>query len=365
MRVLLTGGGTGGHIYPALALANHLKNQDPSTEFLYIGTENGLEADIVPKAGYNMSSINVSGFKRKLSLHNFKVLYQFMTACLNTRKIIKQFKPDIAIGTGGYVAGPVIYTAEKMGIPTIIHEQNAVPGLTNKFLARIADTVAVTFPESDKLFNKAKKVVVTGNPRASEVAIADATKGREALKLSNSLPIVLVVGGSRGAKAINDSMEQLLIDNNDLPFQLIFVTGNIHFDRFNNMKRSNNVHIVPFLYNMPDVLACTDLVIGRAGATFLAEITSLGIPAILIPSPYVTNNHQLHNAKALESVRAAVIIEEKNLHTIKLADEIMKLLNNTFAMEEYKASSKKLGLPNSAELLIKEIKLLTKLKQIT
>ncbi|OEH84712.1 undecaprenyldiphospho-muramoylpentapeptide beta-N-acetylglucosaminyltransferase [Desulfuribacillus stibiiarsenatis] len=359
MRVLLTGGGTGGHIYPALSLANHIKKQVPQTEFLYVGTSKGLEADIVPKAGMPMMHVEVSGFKRSLSLTNFKTVYQFLAACRKAKQIIQTFKPDVVVGTGGYVSGPIVYTASRMGLPTMIHEQNAIPGLTNKFLSRFIDVVAVSFPESLEQFPKAKKVVLTGNPRATEVIHADPQKGVESLGLSSILPLVIVVGGSRGARAINEAVEGWLTTDIDLPFQVLFVTGSVHFDKINKTQKavdiSKNVIRLPFVYNMPEVLASADLVIARAGATFLAEITSLGVPSILIPSPHVTNNHQYHNAKALENAGAAIVIEEKGLTAQRLKQKVYELVGNDQRIAQLKVSAKKLGLPEAADRMTYEI----------
>ncbi len=363
MKVLLTGGGTGGHIYPALALAKNIREHYPQAELLYVGTKTGLEADIVTKTDIPMSYIQVSGFKRSLSFHNFKVIYQFITACRQVKKIFQTFQPDVVVGTGGYVAGPVVYMAKQCKIPSIIHEQNAIPGLTNTFLSHFADVVAVTFPETQAKFSQAAKVVVTGNPRASEVALADKQHGITSLGVKADMPTVLALGGSRGAKAINDFMETLLDSKEELPFQLIFVTGNVHYDRFKMKGKRANVHIHPYIYNMPEVLACADLVIGRAGATFLAEVTSLGIPSILIPSPYVTNNHQFHNAKALEKQGAAIVVEEKNIEAAKLKETINNLIHNKSALEELQSAAKNLGKPDSADTFRKEIEALVRRKR--
>jgi UDP-N-acetylglucosamine--N-acetylmuramyl-(pentapeptide) pyrophosphoryl-undecaprenol N-acetylglucosamine transferase len=360
MKIILTGGGTGGHIYPALALADNIRLYHPNVEFLYVGTTKGLEADIVPKAGMPMSYIDVSGFKRSISLDNIKVIYRFIAACIQSRRLIKEFKPDIVIGTGGYVAAPIVYVASKMNIPTIIHEQNAIPGLTNIFLSRYASTIAISFPESKKMFPKAKNIIITGNPRASAVVTADKEKGLAFLNFDSSLPLVVVLGGSRGAKVINDAMNDWLSNKEQLPFRIVFVTGSVNYNRFKE-KASENIRIYPFIYNMPEVLACADLVIGRAGATFLAEITSLGIPSILIPSPYVTNNHQVHNAMALKDKGAAMVIPENEVSGKKLKQAVLRLIQNSFVLEEYKNAAKKLGKRDAANIFRLEIeKLISK-----
>ncbi|GAE04260.1 3-oxoacyl-[acyl-carrier protein] reductase [Paenibacillus sp. JCM 10914] len=205
MRVVLTGGGTGGHIYPAVAIARQCEVEDPATEFLYIGGERGLESKLVPQENLPFQSIDITGFRRKLSLDNVKTIMRFFRGVKRSKTLLADFKPDVVIGTGGYVCGPVVYAAAKLGIPTIIHEQNAIPGLTNQFLSRYADTVAVSFEGSEGSFPKAKRAIYTGNPRATTVLSANRERGFASLGIPMEAPIVLIVGGSRGAKAINDA----------------------------------------------------------------------------------------------------------------------------------------------------------------
>jgi UDP-N-acetylglucosamine--N-acetylmuramyl-(pentapeptide) pyrophosphoryl-undecaprenol N-acetylglucosamine transferase len=360
MRVILSGGGTGGHIYPALALAKQIQEQKPNAEILYIGSGKGLEADIVSKAGYNFKAIEISGFKRSLSIENIRTVLRFIRAVSDSKRYIADFKADVVIGTGGYVCGPVVYAASKLKIPTIIHEQNVIPGLTNKFLSRYAKRIAVSFTGSAGYFPNGK-VIVTGNPRATEVAKADPIKGRTSLKVSRDRKIVLVVGGSRGARPINEAFLAaipLLKQMKDLHF--VYVTGEVHYPKVKETMEAmeqpaQNVSIYPFIYNMPEVLAATDLIVNRAGASFLAEITSLGIPSILIPSPYVTNNHQEKNARWLEDNGASKVLLESELDAGSLALAIQAILYDPDCSGKMRKAALQLGQPAAAQNLYDEM----------
>src|SRR5579875_1450871 len=364
MRIAVSGGGTGGHIYPALALIREIQKKHTNAEFLYIGTMNGLESKLVPRENIPFKAIHITGFKRKLSFENVKTIFRFLKGVSDSKKILKDFKPDVVIGTGGYVCGPVVYAAAKLKIPTIIHEQNSVPGLTNKFLSRYVSKIAICFAEAKEYF-PANKVVFTGNPRASEVIGQDGIKGRLSAGLSTTKPSVLIFGGSRGARPINEAVIQALPEFAGKSYQVLYITGDVHYE---NVKKEvelvgnpENVLIKPFIHNMPEVLAGIDLVVSRAGATTLAEITSLGIPSILIPSPYVTNNHQEKNAKSLSDQGAAQVLLEKDLTGSKLTETIDRILLDEKNLKEMKLNAKKMGVPDSAlklyrlmEQLIKE-----------
>lgn len=363
MKILISGGGTGGHIYPAIALIRHLINQDNSIECLYIGTENGLEAEIVPKQGIPLKTVKISGFKRKVSIENVKTVFRFFNAVSKSKKYIKEFQPDIVIGTGGYVCGPVVYAAAKKKIPTIIHEQNSVPGLTNKFLAKYVTKVAISFPDSADFF-PTEKVVMTGNPRASEVVKGEYSKGKSRLKelgLDPGKKTVLVVGGSRGAKPINDAMMNTIDHWKDKDYQCLYVTGETHYKKIKEQfdeqdNEIRNLVFVPYIHDMPAVLNEVDLIVARAGATTLAEITALGLPSILIPSPYVTNNHQEKNARSLEKESAAKVILEKESTPEKLMNEIDYVLNNKETWSAMKEGALRLGRPHASEDLEELIK---------
>ncbi|WML43615.1 undecaprenyldiphospho-muramoylpentapeptide beta-N-acetylglucosaminyltransferase [Neobacillus sp. PS3-40] len=365
MKIVISGGGTGGHIYPALALIREIQKETKEAEFLYIGTEKGLESTIVTRENIPFKSIHITGFKRKLSFDNLKTVFRFLKGVSTSRKILKEFKPDIVIGTGGYVCGPVVYAAAKLKIPTIIHEQNSIPGLTNKFLSRYVSKIAVCFEEAKDYFPK-NKVVLTGNPRAQEVIGKDGIRGRISVGLSTTTPAVLIFGGSRGARPINEAVVKSLSELGKKPYQVLYITGDAHFEEVKKevelVGNPQNVVIQPFIHNMPEVLAGIDLVISRSGATTLAELTSLGVPSILIPSPYVTNNHQEKNARSLEIQGAAEILLEKDLNNKSLIKNIDRVLLDKEKLTGMKKKAKKMGIPDSACRLYKLMKELVKQK---
>lgn len=363
MRVVLTGGGTGGHIYPAIAVARQCEIEDPDSKFLYIGGTKGLESTLVPQEQIPFQSIEITGFRRKLSAENIKTVIRFLKGVKASKRMLAEFKPDVVIGTGGYVCGPVVYAAAKLGIPSIIHEQNSIPGLTNKFLSRYVSTVAVSFEGSERSFPKAKRVIYTGNPRATTVQSANKERGFASLGIPMDSSVVLVVGGSRGAKAINDAMIEMAPQLEKLKhIHFVYVTGEHYFEKTREEIRSrlgsmpNHLHVLPYVHNMPEVLAATSLIVNRAGASFLAEITSLGIPSILIPSPNVTNNHQEANARQLEKAGAAKVILEKDLSGKRLFQSIEDIMGDFQVQREMSGQSRKLGKPDSANLIVEEMR---------
>ena len=354
MRVIVSAGGTGGHIYPAIAIINKIKEEEPKSEVLYIGTSDRMEKDLIPALGINYKEIKVSGLKRKLTLENIKVLYQFLNARSKCKKIIKEFDPDIVIGAGGYVTGPVIWAAKKLGKRTFIHEQNSVVGLSNKYLTKYADKIGVSFSSTLNEFPK-DKVVLTGNP-CSEKAIKMKKANKETYKLDKNKKLVLIVMGSLGSRTVNDKIVSFLNDFKDKKYEVMFVTGNSYYEKVKKLKIPANVKIVPFIYEMPSLMKVTDLMVTRAGASTMSEITALNVPAIFIPSPYVTNNHQYKNAMDLVSQNAALILEEKDLNS----ENLIKLIDDTLSnKEEYtkiKNNLKKLGIKDSAERIYEVLK---------
>jgi UDP-N-acetylglucosamine--N-acetylmuramyl-(pentapeptide) pyrophosphoryl-undecaprenol N-acetylglucosamine transferase len=365
MRIVLSGGGTGGHVYPAIAIAEQCLKEQPEAEFLYIGTNTGLEKDIVAKSGLPLrfESIEINGFRRKLSLDNLKTIVRFFRGVSRSKQLLKQFNPDIVIGTGGYVCGPVVYAAAKLGIPTMIHEQNVLPGLTNRFLSRYTGSIAVSFKGSESKFPNAKRVIFTGNPRATTVANADAAKGRASLGLPSDALLVVIVGGSRGARAINQLMVDIVPFLPRLPnVYFVCVTGDAQYEstkqKIQDQQSAPTEHyrVVSYIHNMHEVLAATTLIVNRAGASFLAEITALGIPSILIPSPYVTNNHQEANARWLEQEKAAEVVLERDLTAEGMFALIEKIVNDPIRSEMMSKQSKRMGNPEAANLVVQEIK---------
>lgn len=358
MRVLLAGGGTGGHIYPALALARCIRKREPRAQLLFVGTEKGLENKVVSQAGFDLETITVRGLPRKLSLEVLKTFAYLTRGGLETHRILKRFRPRVVIGTGGYVSGPVVLWASLLGIPCLVHEQNAIPGMTNKILARYSRHICVSFASSVKYFPGSRPVEVTGNPRASEVVGISRVEGIKYLGLNPNKKNVLVVGGSAGAERINRCMMGLLPRIKKWEdLQLIYITGPHYYPEVTReaekvgIDKVSHVMIRPYLDDMPLVLSAVDLIVSRAGATTLAEITARGIPAVLIPSPNVTDNHQYHNARALAECGAAVLLPEGQLQGTLLGDIIRELIGDGGRLAEMSKSSSSLGKPDSADMI--------------
>ncbi|HYE82686.1 MAG TPA: undecaprenyldiphospho-muramoylpentapeptide beta-N-acetylglucosaminyltransferase [Clostridia bacterium] len=361
MRVILSGGGTGGHIYPAVSVAKEIKKHYKNAEILFIGTEKGLESSIVPKEGFKLLKIKVRGFERKLSFGNVTAVKESFVGLFVVSKIIKDFKPDIVIGTGGYVCGSVLLTAALMNIPTLIHEQNAFPGVTNKILARLVNIIAVNFSEAKSYFPGSKKVIVTGNPIRGDILNISREEGLSEFGFSKELPVVFVVGGSRGAKKLNESVLQLAKQCVDTKrFQMLHMTGETQYNdivkRYKDegiMLDAGCLKVMPYLHNMPHALAASDIIISRCGASTLSEITALGKPSILVPYPYATGNHQEYNARALEKNGAAVVILERNLNADILSGEALDILNKPEKAKKMGVRSKELGRIDAAYEIVK------------
>lgn len=346
MRVVISAGGTGGHIYPAVSIINKIKKEEPNSEFLYIGTHNRMEKDLIPSMDIPYKAIEVTGFIRKLSLDNFKTLNNFLKARKECLKIIKEFNPDIVIGAGGYVTAPVIWAAKKLGHKTFIHEQNSVVGLSNKYLTRYVDKVGVSFESTLSEFPK-EKVSLTGNP-CSEKAIATIPAKKSEFNLSDDKKLVLIVMGSLGSRTINEKMAEYMYGFRNKDYEVLYVTGAAHYEKVKNKHFPENVKVVPFIQGLPSIMKKTDLIISRAGASTISEITALGIPTIFIPSPYVTNNHQYKNAKDLCDKNAALLIEEKDLTKTTLIKTIDDILSDEKKYNEIKKNVSKLGIKDSS-----------------
>lgn len=358
MRIIVTGGGTGGHVYPALAFISYLKKVTPSTEVLYIGTEKGLESKIVPQAGLSFETIDVQGLKRSMSPQNIKTIFKFVKSTTQAKKIIKDFRPDIVLGTGGYVSAPVIYGASRLNIPTVIHEQNSIPGMTNKFLSRFATKIAVGFQEAANYFPE-EKTHFTGNPRSQEIADIDAEEAISEFGMLLDKKTVLIFGGSRGALKINQAMVEALPKFVGKNYQVIYASGEIYYDEFKEVFEKYNIEpniaIRPYIENMSEVMSNADILVSRAGATTLAEVTSLGIPSILIPSPYVTADHQTKNAEALKKSGAALIITDAELTGDKIVKQIERILDDGMMYRNMSDASMREGVLDSSVRLLKVI----------
>ena len=354
MKVVISAGGTGGHIYPALAIINKIKEKEPNSEFLYIGTHNRMEKDIVPKYNIPFKSIEIYGFNRKHILKNFKTIKCMIKSKREVTKIIKEFKPDIAIGVGGYVTVPVISAAHSLGIKTFIHEQNSIAGKANKALARYADLIGVSFKSSLNDFDS-KKVIFTGNP-CSEEAINKKEIKKEFFGFDNNKKLVLIVMGSLGAAEVNSYLKENLSKFKGKDYQVLYVSGKSSYDSVKDLNLPSNVKIVPYIDNLTGIMKNTDLMVTRAGASTLSEVIALGVPSILIPSPYVPNNHQYKNAMDLVNAKAADIIEEKDLKNDILIDKIDIIISSSIKLYEMKNNLSGLGVDKSASIIYDNIK---------
>lgn len=363
MKILVSGGGTGGHIYPAISLVNHIKKIHPEAEFLYIGTKKGLESTLVPKADIPFETIDIQGFKRSISFDTLKTMYLFTTSIKEAKKHIRNFKPDVVIGTGGYVCGSVVYAASKLKVPTIIHEQNSVAGLTNKFLSRYVDKIGICFSDAAVSFPE-NKVVMVGNPRAQEVVGRAKTEVLKQYGLDTNKPTVVIFGGSRGAQTVNRAMKEALPLFKGKNYQVLYASGQIYFDEFDDqqslLSQLNNVKVVPYIDDMVDVLTSVEAVVGRAGATSMSEITALGLASILIPSPNVTDDHQTKNAQSLVDKQAAIMIKDDELTGETLVKELDELMLDNEYREKMAQASKKEGIPDASDRMYELVKELMK-----
>lgn len=363
MRVLLTGGGTAGHINPAIAIANYIKEQDKDSEFLFVGTTRGLERTLVPKCGYDIKFIDVMGLRRSLSPENIKVFINYIKSMRDAKHIIKQFNPDIVIGTGGYVCAPVVKAAASLKVPTLIHEQNVFPGLAIKMLSKKADITAISFEETRSMMS-AKRMVLTGNPLRPNLFAAHDIDLLRAQNGFDEKPMVLMFGGSLGADKMNEALVQMLKKGYVTEFNLIASTGERHFDEVMkklsaanvNLEKQRNVKVVPYIYNMEEIFSAADVVVGRAGAITVSEITALGKAAVLIPSPYVAHNHQEYNARYLEKNGAARVVLENEVSGEKVANEILAILKNKAVLEKMQRNSKNIGIADACETIYNCIK---------
>ena len=361
MKVLLSGGGTGGHVYPAIAIANKIKENNPDCEILFVGTEKGIESEIVPKYGYELKTVTVQGFRRKIDFENVKRVFKLCKGLEQSRRIVKKFKPDIVIGTGGYVSGPVLFNSALNKTITIVHEQNSFPGVTNKILSKVVTRVLTSFEDSHERFpeESRNKLVLTGNPVRKEILQSRKSASRKKLGISEDKKMVLCYGGSGGSEEINEAM-RLVIKNmvkEDVAF--IFATGKLYYNEF--MESLGEItlkpyqRVLPYLDNMADGLAASDIVIGSAGAISLAEITALGKPSIIIPKAYTAENHQEYNAKSIESQGAGIAILEKDLTPEKLNEVVFKLLGDRELLIDMANASKSIGKPEAIDLIYDEI----------
>lgn len=353
MRVIISAGGTGGHIYPALAIINKIKEKEPDSEFLYIGTHNRMEKDIVPSKGIPFKSIEMYGFSKKI-FKNFKTVKCLFKAFGECRKIIREFNPDIVIGVGGYVTVPVIVSAHKLGYKTFLHEQNALPGKSNRYLSKHCDLIGVSFESSLDKFPK-DKAIFTGNP-CSEDALKAPIVLKSTLGLSATKKLVLIVMGSLGAGRVSKYLEKELNYFKDKDYEVLFVTGKGSYEEVMKYSYPKNVKIIPFYEGLTSVMKKTDVMVSRAGASTLSEIIALEVPSVLIPSPYVANNHQYLNALDLVNKDAALMIEEKDLSDGVLVKKVDSLINDEIKIKEIKNNLRGMQIKDSASIIYDNLK---------
>lgn len=367
MRVILAAAGTAGHINPAIAIANKIKNEDPNSEILFLGTNRGLENDLVPRAGYNLKTIEAYGLSKKISFQSLRNNIKTLKGVNQAKKIVKEFNPDIVIGTGGYICGAAILAANKYKIPTILHESNAFPGKAVKMLSKKVDTILVGFKEAKEKIPNAKNVVLTGTPtKIRNLRLTKEQKSEIIKKLgfNPDKPTVLIFGGSQGAKAINDAIIPIINEKKNKNYQIMWAPGPKQYDivkeQINNFSSLDEIKIVPYIYNMEELINACDLVISRSGAMTITEISIVGKPSIFIPLPNVSNNHQEYNAKVLQSINAAEIILNKDLTASKLNSEIERIVCNKEKMLQMGENAKKICVNNVEDKIYKEIKKLVK-----
>ena len=354
-RILISGGGTGGHIFPALSIANALKSR-LNAEILFVGADNRMEMERVPAAGYEIKGLPVAGFNRKNLLKNIGVLLKLRRSIAMARKIVADFKPDIAIGVGGYCSGPTLKAAQRAGVPTLLQEQNSYAGVTNKLLAKKAKKICVAYPDLERFF-PAEKIVLTGNPVRKDLFASTISpeKARERFGLNPNLPTVLVVGGSLGALTLNESMEAGIRKLIDEGIQVIWQTGKNFGERGTAaVKHLTGVVVTKFISDMAAAYGAASLVVSRAGAGSISELELLGKPCILVPSPNVAEDHQTKNARALSDKGAAILITDSEARE-KLIDEIIKVIHDRKRLEEMSTEIRKLALPDSDEKIVDEI----------
>lgn len=375
MRVIIAAGGTGGHINPALAVASKIKECNSEADILFIGTKEKMEAKLVPAAGFPFKSISISGFKRGFSpkdiKENIHTIIKMFVSSFEAKRIITKFEPDIVIGFGGYVSGPVVRAAAKLGIKTAIHEQNAYPGVANKALAKMVDKVMLTVEDAKERMNCKNAPVVTGLPIRPEMLTVNRDFARAELSVGSDKKIILSMGGSLGAEAVNKAIVELIAKKHKDP-SLIFIhsTGQYGLwvpdklkEKGVDIEKVGNINIREYIDDMARILSAADLVICRAGASTLTEIQALGKASILIPSPNVTENHQYYNAMSLVKNGAAVLIEEKDLTGERLINEVDKLLKNEDKLKEIGDNAKKMAITGSLDIIYKVIKELHEQKQ--
>jgi UDP-N-acetylglucosamine--N-acetylmuramyl-(pentapeptide) pyrophosphoryl-undecaprenol N-acetylglucosamine transferase len=357
-RIIISGGGTGGHIYPAIAIANAIKEKQPNAEILFVGANGKMEMEKVPKAGYEIIGLDIAGLQRKLTLKNFSFPFKLLKSLARAKEIVKDFKPDVAIGVGGYASGPLLRQAGKVGVPTLIQEQNSYPGITNKLLAKKAKKICVAYDKMERFF-EASKIVFTGNPVRKEILNIKGKKGRgqKHFGLEEEKKTLLIIGGSLGARTINNSIKNaatMLKDNN---IQVLWQTGKYYYEEMKSFVEENeltNIKVHDFIYEMDLAYASADLVVSRAGALSISELCLVGKPTILVPSPNVSEDHQTKNAMALVNHNAAVLVADSEAPE-SLGNEVIELIGNEDKLLKLSVNIISFGRPNAADTIANEV----------
>ena len=371
MRVIIAAAGTGGHINPGIAIANKIKEQEKDSEIIFIGTDRGLENDLVPRAGYELKTIDAYGLSIKPSIENLKRLYKTFKGISEAKKIVREFKPDIVIGTGGYICGAVVLAAKKNNIPVLLHESNAFPGKAVKMLAKKADTILVSFEEAKNRITNCKNVVFTGTPvkvKKQDYGINEKLNIIKNIGLSETKPIILIFGGSQGAQKINEAIINILENKLNKDYQVLWATGPKQYDIIKEELKHKNIDIenienskiVPYIYNMEEAENIADVVVARAGAMTITEISNLGKASILVPLPNVSNDHQMYNAKVLEKIGAAKIITNDSLNGELLNTTINSIVLDSKVCKQMGDNAFKVATTNVEEKIYNEIKKIVK-----
>ncbi len=371
MKVIIAAAGTAGHINPALAIANKIKNEEKDSKIMFIGTTRGLENDLVPRAGYELKTIDAYGLSKKISIENIKKMYKTLKGYGQAKKIIKEFNPDIVIGTGGYICGATISSAHSLKIPTLLHESNSFPGRAIKMLAKKTDTILVSFKDAIPRIKNAKNIVFTGTPvkiKKKDYTKEEKTKIINEIGLNTNKPIVLVFGGSQGAKRLNDTLLDIIKNKLNNNYQVIWATGPKQYDiikeeleKLNiNINNVKDMKIMPYIYNMEEIMNVVDVIVARSGAMTITEISNLGKPSILVPLPNVSHNHQLYNAKVLEKVGAARIILDDEITGEKLNSNIEEIVLDKENVKKMGQNALKVSTIDAEEKIFEEIKKLVK-----
>lgn len=356
MRVIIGAGGTGGHLYPALALVEYIKEKEPESEFLFVGTKDRLESQIVPSKGYNYVGLNVHGLVGN-PIKKAIAATVFVKSIFTAKKVVKKFKPDIVIGFGGYPSASVVEAAYRLGYKTMIHEQNSIIGLTNKILIKHVDKIVCCYDLAYQNFPK-EKTYKLGNPRASVITSIKSQEIFSKYGLDKHKPLVTIVMGSLGSKSVNEKLLESLRDFEKKDYQVLYVTGKNYYEEMKNKagELNHNVKLVPYIDDMPSLLKNTTLIVSRAGASTMAEISAIGVPSILIPSPYVASNHQEYNARELSERNGALMILEKDLNSKDFVDKVDYVINNQIVQESLRKNALALGKPNALADMYKLIK---------